>query len=266
MQRHKTVYKASLIAASLLLLTTIALLGVSAWSPGRSQEKKRMLPRVANYVSALKVESVEAVKTSVVIRLRNVSRKNITGYSYCQGQLDEPVGRMDRVGTMGMATIAVNAVEEIQIGLRSLSANFPDDKDAVVNIVAAVMDDQSVEGYPPVAQALSDHSYGLTIQYRRIHQLIKNALSAADADLDQRARDLESRIWNLPVAPEPGQSSWVEHGLQSAKQGGVYFLQVYREEVTANSHKSKRTALQEILKMSEESLGNKITEKVPAKS
>jgi hypothetical protein len=221
--------------------------------------------QVRNYVDALEIESQKMVGDELVVRLRNVSGKTISAWSYSTGWVAEPAGRVDMGSATGYVAIAADAIQEIRLSrtaLEHISMRTPQ-RIALINIIAVVFDDQTVEGDSNLTSELIERGRGSIAQLKRLHFLLQRALEAGDVGLNQKLSELERDISALPASAAPSESRAFAAGLVEIKHYAVASLQNYRKEMASNSITRHREILLEFLRETEETLEKYTPQKRP---
>ena len=253
MRSKKAGQVTSLVAVIVFIFACVVFNGASArTSKNAAPQQEGPMPKLMNYVSAFKVESFERVKDDFILRLRNISDKGISAYSYSFGPVNRPTNRHDTDGLIGDIVIYPDAVEEIQIPAIALvrSAKGSPRHESIINIAAVVFEDRTVEGDQKITAFITDRRLGEKIQLERIHRLLKEALNTTGGDITSKLSNLEARIAALSEEPETGQSDAVKTGLHSAKENVLYLL---RDHLTTGAVDiNKQEALKHVANQTEE--------------
>jgi hypothetical protein len=222
----------------------------SVQSPGATEYQVR------NYVNALEIESQKMVGEDLVVRLRNVSGKDITAWAYSTGFIAHPGGRVQIGCATGAVSIAAGEVEKLEFSKLSLyHISLQTEKNiALINITAVVFDDLTSEGDSKVTSELIERGKGSLAQLKRIGPLLKTTLKASDGDLDSRVRELEAQIAALPDSGSRDESPAFRSGLVEGKQYVTLVLKGLREATGAGSVSSARHVLSELLQETESRL------------
>jgi hypothetical protein len=189
------------------------------------------------------------------MRLRNVSSKAISAYTYSVGPLAHPTNRDEIDGLIVGQTVAPDEVQEIMVSTRVVaqSAQYtPPDFEPVVNIESVVFEDGSVEGNPAAISFVKDRRLGERIQLGRICQLLRRASEAPEAEFEQHVRALDSQVAALSDQPGPGQSQAVGIGLRSGKDSAMTLIRNQYDISSPQTIESLRQNLGRIVKHSED--------------
>lgn len=187
---------------SMIFLVGLALVGLSTTAYYRPGSQGPLTPAITNKTTAVEVVSIKPLEPSgYEMTMRNVSKKNINGYS---------------LGFDGGASVTsdlTSTYKPIIAPGEQFMMRLPTTASVIVRDV--VFDDNSIDGDPTAAAQLQDRRLGIQEQLKAIVSLLRER---ADVDLDQ----LKSQITELP---DQSSSVYVAAGMRSAKQDALLALQ-----------------------------------------
>lgn len=182
------------------LLFGLALLGLGMTAYHRPTLQA---PTIQNNTKALEVVSLSATGPltptgkGYELVLRNVSAKNINGYS---------IG----LGKSGSVTNDLTSAFRVIAPGDQFTEVLPQTEEVVIRDV--IFDDDSIDGDPVAAAELQDRREGMREQLERIAPLLNAA--TASADIEQ----LKVQLRTLPEEPAAGRSIYVAAGMRNAKE------------------------------------------------
>jgi hypothetical protein len=217
-------------------------------------------------VNALEIEKQERVSGTLKVRLRNVSGKDITAWSYTTGWVAHPGGQVTDGNATGDPLIAAGDVTELEFDrttLYHISLHTPQNI-ALINIIAVVFDDLTAEGDARVTTEMIEGSKGCLVQLKRIRPLLKKVLEAPDSDFSLAVREFEAAISALPDLASPSQSAAFREGLADGKRYVELNLELVRKEITTKPVSIGRETLKHVIGGIERSLAKHSSRLTPS--
>lgn len=188
---------------SMIFLVALALVAWSTTASYRPNSQRPLTPAITNKTTAVEVVSIKPLEPSgYEMTMRNVSRKNINGYSL---GFDDGASVTSDLTSTYKPIIAPG--EQFMIRLPGTAS---------ITIRDVVFDDNSIDGDPVAAAQLQDRRLGIQEQLKVIVSLLNK--ERTDIDLEQ----LKSQITQLP---DHSPSVYVAAGMRSAKQDALLALQ-----------------------------------------
>jgi hypothetical protein len=184
--------------------------------------------QIKNYTSAFEVVGTETVGEMYVVKLKNVSQKAISAYSWSLGPSSGPTNFYDTDGVVSGQVISPGAIhrEEVPLIAFTHSAETTPSHQAILNFIAVIFEDHSSEGFPEQVKVLKDRRIGERIQLKRVKRLLIEAANARDSEIaSNRLNSLKARIAALAETAEEGQSDEIADGLLSAKRHMLVMLE-----------------------------------------
>jgi hypothetical protein len=163
-------------------------------------------PEIVNNTQALTVEGTTEQRPAYIVRLRNVSAKNITAIQWYGVANDRRLGGS---GQRGARLIPAGKLFQIyQRFASSDEGSSGQSKSELLTrrqiVIAAVLfDDGSFEGEPDAAAGMAAQWTGESLQLSRLRQLLKSVSANADEDQTTRLTKLKADITGLNTDVDP---------------------------------------------------------------
>ena len=179
-----------------VLLFGLALLGLGT----AYHRSARQLPNLTNKTNAVEIISLLPTKNGYKLTLRNVSTKNINGYS---------------IGFGKGAIVTADLTSAYQ--LIAPGDQFTEDLPEATNIVIrhVIFEDDSIDGDAAAAAEQQDRRAGMREQLERIVPLVNAATESADVV------QLKAQLQALPEESAAGRSVYVAAGMRNAKEDAL---------------------------------------------
>jgi hypothetical protein len=176
----------------------VRLARANAWSVGP--------PEIVNQTQALTVEGSTEQRPAYIVRLRNVSAKNITAIQWYGVANDR---RLGGAGQRGARLIPAGKLFQIYQRFASSDEGPAGQSKSdlltrrQIVIAAVLFDDGSFEGEPDAAAGMAAQWTGESLQLSRLMQLLKSVSANADEDQTTRLTKLKADIAALNTDVDP---------------------------------------------------------------
>lgn len=231
MLRSKLFVKRHNLIAIILLITCLMFLSVSAWS-SRSYSRQQSDPQVENKTQALQLVELVRNEGAVKLSLKNVSLKNIKGYTVSIGNI-----RMEEDFIYSERAIAPGEIYEVEFPLAKQSKS----QGQKVSILSVIFDDLSGDGDTALVNSIKDRRAGEKLQLEHINELIQRTLDSMDSSPQATLNKLKAQLNMLPERQGDHSSQAFKDGLHNGKDEALKEIQrLEQSELSANLTKLRQ--------------------------
>jgi len=217
-----------------LLLGCSVLLCLKLWPVNtRAVSKQSALPRVENKAESLQYVSIgyvgldgesisiEQENKMVKLRVKNISKKGVTGYSLTFGNHSEIA--VDLI--IGGKVISSGQTEDIIFPASSLNNPLNADEMLPVTIAFAVFDDHSSEGDFKIDKRIRDERRGIKTQLQLISQILNDAQTSTEKTSLLKLKNIKYHISTSSEKLSKIESEAFRSGAQFAQEMTKMFLE-----------------------------------------
>lgn len=151
------------------------------------------LPQIKNKTQSFRYVSIEKSDSLFNLKMRNESKKVVTGYVLAFGRISE----IETDLIIGNKGIAPNAEEVISFPASYLEASAASGEPNTVTVALVVFDDRSSEGDFKTDRKVRDRRLGIKMQLNVINMMLNDAGASGKVSLSD-LRNLLLRVSSLP--------------------------------------------------------------------
>lgn len=215
MTKHTIPSLRSALIAFGMVVVGLIVVGEGRWSPDVHPNQSNDLP-VVSKTQAFQVIGVAVVTNRVSLRLKNVSSKFINAYTLAL----RDGGTITTDYSISGHSIAPEQIEEktFPVGDSQLSQR--------ISIECVVFTDNSSDGDPDNARYIKSRRRGEKLQLQRQLPLLSNLITATDADMVVRIKEVKSQFQALPdYSTDTTSDEAFNQGLCDAKQEALLWIE-----------------------------------------
>lgn len=246
MSRIINLYRTKGVITIILLLVCIAVLGIVIKPSGtRAIPIQETLPQIINETKSFEILSVIKKDGYIEVSLRNISQKNINGYTVAFGSN----GQVMKDTTVGDHLILPQNVDDFIIPNNVLARSS-------IRIINVMFDDGTFEGNPVAASEFRNRRLGLKVQLKRILALLQSVLNSPDVDSPTALDRFKAQVSSLTEKSDGVMSRTGEIGLHDMKEEALALVKELEERQKQNANLNLREYLAKLKQRLEKRYSN----------